>query len=283
MNDGHERTEIDEDGTGPEFAEGRYLYCAVFADADDTFSTDGIEDGAVSLLVQDGIGVVVQSVDSVYDSDELTQVQQWLLAHQQVVDEAGQTFDTPLPFRFDTIIKGDDAAVFRWLTDNDEDVREALDWLSGRWEYRIEIRWDREAIGDDVLEANEQLRELAGRTEDASEGTKFMLEKQYRKRMTDRIEARRTSLEETIYDRIEPHSVEMRRSNGDGESLSSDEDEGLETAVQLSVLAESDRELAIGEALDPVAERPAFDVRYTGPWPPYSHSPEIGDGGGAGT
>ncbi|MFC7006986.1 hypothetical protein [Halalkalicoccus salilacus] len=29
-----------------------------------------------------------------------------------------------------------------------------------------------------------------------------------------------------------------------------------------------------------MAERPAHEVRYTGPWPPYSYAPQIGGDGG---
>lgn len=265
-----------------DFEEGRYLYCAVYTDGDASFSAEGIEDGTASLLVQDGIGVVAQPVDSVYDSDDMTRVRSWLLAHQQVVDEAGQRFGTPLPFRFDTIIKGDDETVHEWLEERREEIGDALDRLAGRWEYRIEVRWDEESIRESVLEEDEELRELATRTEEASEGTSYLLEKQYEQQLNERLQERRDAIAETLYELIEPHTVEIQRSSGSGGSnvVAREADDELDRVVQLSVLAPRGNEETIGEQLETIAERPAHEVRYTGPWPPYSYAPQIGGDGG---
>jgi hypothetical protein len=273
-----EASETGDANAGLEFEEGRYLYCAVRADDDASFSAEGIEDGTASLLVRDGIGVVAQPVDSVYDSDDVRRVRSWLLAHQQVVDEAGERFGTPLPFRFDTIVKGDDATVHGWLDERRGEIADALEWLEGRWEYRIEVRWNREAVRESVLEEDEELRELATRTEDASEGTGFLLEKQYERRLEERLQERRDAIAETLFEGIEPHAVEVQRSGGGSgsEIVGTGVDDDLEGVVQLSVLAPRENEEAIGERLESIAERPAYEVRYTGPWPPYSYAPSIG-------
>lgn len=262
-----------------EFEEGRYLYCAVYADDDEGFSAEGIEDGTVSLLARDGIGVVAQPVDSVYDSDDMTRVRSWLLAHQQVVDEAGQRFGTPLPFRFDTIIKGDDGTVHEWLDERRGEIADALDGLAGRWEYRIEVRWDEASIRESILEEDEELQELAARTEEASEGTGYLLEKQYDQRLDERLQERRDAVAETLYERVAPHAVEIQRSGGGSGVVSTGADDELARVVQLSVLAPRENEEAIGEELESIVERPAHEVRYTGPWPPYSYAPQIGGDG----
>lgn len=261
-----------------DFEEGRYVYCAVLADGDATFSADGIEGGQVGCHVRDGVGAIVQPVDSVYDSDDVTQVRSWLLDHQQVVDDAGQRFGTPLPFRFDTILKGDDAAVQGWLADHHDELMDALEWLAGRWEYRIRLEWDEASIADAVLEADDDLRELAERAESADEGTGFLLEKQYRQQLSERLEGERTAIEEQLYDELERHAVEIGRAGG-ASVLDEDEEEGgMETVADLSLLAEADREEAIGEVLERYAAEDAYEVSYTGPWPPYSFAPEIGTG-----
>jgi hypothetical protein len=263
-------------GSDLEFEEGRYLYCAVHADDDESFSAEGIEDGSASLLVRDGIGVVAQPVDSVYDSDDMSRVRSWLLAHQQVVDDAGQRFGTPLPFRFDTIIKGDDETVYEWLDERREEIADALNRLAGHWEYRIEVRWDEASIREAVLEEDEELQELATRTEEASEGTGYLLEKQYEQRLNERLQERRDAVAETLYQRVEPHAVELQRSGGGSGVISSGTDDELDRVVQLSVLAPRENEEAIGEELESIAGRSDHEVRYTGPWPPYSYAPQIG-------
>lgn len=267
--------------TSLEFDEGRYVYCAVYADDDATFDAVGLESGDVFLLVQDGIGVVVQAVDSVFDSDDLTQVRSWLLDHQQVVDDASQRFGTPIPFRFDTILKGGDATVREWLDDHRSELEEALEWLEGRREYRIRVEWDEEAIADELLEADDELQEMAERAAAADEGTGFLLQKQYQQRLSERLEQRRGAVEGQLYEAIEPHAVELQRSGG-ASVLSEGEDGSTKAVADLSLLADTDDEEAIGDALDPYAEHDAYEVSYTGPWPPYSFVPEIGDGGAEG-
>lgn len=241
-----------------EFDEGRYLYCAVRAADDESFTAEGIEDGTTSLLVRDGIGVVAQPVDSVYDSDDMTRVRSWLLAHQQVVDEAGQRFGTPLPFRFDTIITGDDEAVREWLRDAHDDLESFLAEFAGYWEYRVEIvRTDAPEFDD------ERLDELREEVEQASEGRAFLVEKQLDER---RKELRRTVDREIAADareRLEPLARELEAAeNPDG-------------VASFSLLAHEDDEEAVGEQLDAVADNEGIEVRFTGPWPPYSFAPEL--------
>lgn len=265
-----------------EFDEGRYVFCAVHADEADTFETEGIEDGPVSLVVEDGVAAVVQPVDAVFDSEDLTEVRGWLLDHQRVVDEAGQRFGTPIPFRFDTIVRGDEATVRGWLADRHAALEDGLDRLAGRWEYRVRLEWDEAAVAEALLAEDDELRELADRAESASEGTGFLLQKQYSQRLAEQLEVRRSVVEEELYGAIEPHVEELRPTGG-GSAVVADEAEAeLETVAELSLLAERDREDDVGDALEPYAERDAYEVTYTGPWPPYSFAPEVGEGEGDG-
>jgi hypothetical protein len=94
---------------------GRYLYCLVdlAAGSEETVDIAGIEDEPVSLVTaqRDSIGALVHSREEPFDSTDLKKLRDWLLAHQQVVDAAGDRFGTPLPVRFDTVIEGDDSDV----------------------------------------------------------------------------------------------------------------------------------------------------------------------------
>lgn len=263
-------------GADLDFEGGRYLYCVVSADEGETFSAEGVDDQPVSLVAEDGVAAVVHPVDSVYDTDDLNQVRQWLLTHQDVVDAAGEAFGTPLPFRFDTIFKGGDDTVAEWLRDNHDELAEALDWLAGRWEYRISVAWDEDAVGETLKTEDEELRELTARMDEASSGTGYLLETQFDQRLAELLQARSETLEDRIVEDVEPYAVEIRRSGDASVELAEGESSGFDTAVQLSVLADSDHEEDIGEQLEPLAARPEYEVRYTGPWPPYSHAPEIG-------
>ncbi len=260
------------------FEEGRYLYCVVNVEngvsggSVTDFSETGIDGDPVSVLVHDGFGAVVQSCDSPFDSDDLGTVQEWLLTHQSVVDAAGETFGTPLPFRFDTILKGDDDAVVEWLSDQSETLETHLDDFAGHWEYRVGVAWDEARVRDELESDDEQLAELRGKVEEASEGTAFLLEKQYDNRLRDLRRARQKDLTARLREGLDPLVREfdvLDSSRGVLDSDSSDE------VVQVAFLAHEDREEDIGELLDDVAADPGIEIRFTGPWPPYSFAPEL--------
>lgn len=264
-----------------EFEEGRYLYCAIRAEDSPSLSVEGIEGGSVSIITRDGIGAVVQSVESLFDSDDLTQVQRWLLSHQRVVDAASDAFGTPVPFRFDTIIKGDDQRVREWIDEHATELADALDALSGHWEYRIELQWDENAAREEIVADDQELSDLESRIDGASEGTGYLLEKQYEQRLDERLQDRRADLGRTLYDRVADHAdaietLDRRSALLDAEG--NDTDESLESIVRLSVLARENAEGAIGDVLEEFAGQPTFEVRFTGPWPPYSHAPTINGG-----
>ncbi|ADJ15742.1 gas vesicle protein GvpL [Halalkalicoccus jeotgali] len=268
---------------GTEFEVGRYLYCAVRADDDPSISVAGIEDGEVRIVTAEGIGAVVQPVEAMFDSDDLTEVRRWLLSHQRVVDAVGESFDTPVPFRFDTVIKGDDERVENWITENATQLEAALESLSGCWEYRIELRWDESRVREEIARDDEELAALQARIDDASEGTGYLLEKQYEQHLTERLQGRRDDLAGQLYDRVAEHARAVETAGNQSTLLGADgtngSDDGFETVIELSVLAPEDHEGVIGDVLEEFIDRDGFDVNYTGPWPPYSHAPTIGDGG----
>lgn len=257
----------------PTFEEGRYLYCAVsIRDEPEPFEASGIDGEDVSLLTVDDVGVLYHPVDGVYDSENLTEVRRWLLSHQQVVDDAGEAFGTPLPFRFDTILTGDETTVREWLESRYESIAEGLEWLSGRWEYRIDVDWDRAGIRADLVEDDPDLSALAEQRAKADEGTAYLLDKQLEREMTDRLRQRRTALAEEVNDAVAPHAVEVEPAAKRGE-LFGEDDGGV---VSLSLLADRRDEEAIGQALERFATGNR-DVRYTGPWPPYTFAPAVAE------
>lgn len=265
------------DGT-PTFETGRYLYCAVrAADGPDDFSTTGIDDDPAYLIDCDGVGVVVQEVEGIFDSDRIDQVRRWLLSHQGVVDEAGEAFGTPLPFRFDTILTGDDDLVREWVADNRATIGDALESLAGRWEYRIEVLWDESRVEELVVTDDDRLQELRERREEASEGTGFMLEKQYERELRKRLEARKRDVADDLHARLEPHVEAIERA-GDGGALGASASDDDESVVQYAILAPRESEEVVGEELESIDAREEYEVRYTGPWPPYTFAPSIGNG-----
>ena len=313
----HAGTKSEADGA-PAFETGRYLYCAVAlsdegngdgdaGDAPDDFTQTGVDDEPVRLVTLDSpaIGIVVHDCASLYDTDRMDLLRKWLLEHQGVIDAAGERFGTPLPFRFDTIITGDDGQIREWAGDAAETLSQYLSSLAGFWEYRIELRAEESDLDAELEAEDPRLRELGEEINAASSGTSFLLEKQYEQRLSELRRTRRQERGAILEDRLadlarEVHHLGQQRatqlddtedrSNESGESSGSDgsngsneadgSDEPTErTQARLAVLAHEDREAAIGDALDEIAAEPGVSIRFTGPWPPYTFAPEIGAGG----
>ncbi|WP_129115137.1 gas vesicle protein GvpL [Halegenticoccus tardaugens] len=267
------------------FDEGRYLYCVVRADdPDPTFSATGLDDGSVSVVAEGGLGAVVQPCEALFDSDSPAEIRRWLLRHQEVVDEAGEAFGTPLPFQFDTILKGDDARVREWLREESATLGRHLEELSGRWEYRIEVARDDDEAAAAIAEEDEELRELGERLSEASEGKGFLLEKQYDRRLRGLLRERREEQTAALAGRLRPH-VEELRDLGERRSVGlelGDDEERAEPFARFAALATDEGADALGDELESIAADPGVEVRFTGPWPPYTFAPELGGEGDEG-
>jgi len=264
------------------FDEGRYLYCVVDAtgQADASVSVSGVDNETPYLLERDGIGAVVHACTDAYESTDVDTVRGWLLCHQKVVDEAGERFGTPLPFRFDTILKGNDDRVREWLVEESETLGDALDRFADQWEYRIEVVRDRDVLDDHLASADEDLAELRERRREASEGTEFLLAKQYERELRELRERHLHAETAELVDRLADVASEVQEADRSA-SLLDESDRGSESEERssLTVLAPADREGDVGDILDEYAARPGVEIRFTGPWPPYSFAPELGGDG----
>ena len=263
------------------FDEGRYLYCVVRTEGDDAveeFAVDGIEDEPVYVVVDGDRGAVVHRCESLYDSDDLTTLKRWLLAHQRVVDAAAEAVGTPLPVRFDTVLTGDDDTVREWLRESADELDEALDSLAGRREYRIQVRRNEEALADRLAEQDERLGDLRDRRGAADEGTAFLVGKQYDERLSKLVRDHREREADALEERLSKHADEVRRlgRNRTASLLGSDGDDDDAGGTRFAVLASVDREDDIGSLLDEVAAEDGVEVRFSGPWPPYTFAPELG-------
>jgi hypothetical protein len=264
---------------------GRYLYCLVNLgerDGDEQAAVDlaGIEDEPVSLVTarRGALGALVHEREGPFDSTDLTKLRDWLLAHQQVVDAAGDRFGTPLPVRFDTVIEGDNDDVAAWLDGHAAQIGDALDEISGCWEYRVTLSWDSTEFEAEQQALDPELSDIQRRIEQSGEGTGFLLEKQFDQRLRELTGQRETALQETLVDRLESHSEQLTERPIQSDAAAS---LGIEldsdAVAQIALLATPAAESALGSTLDEITETTGVDVRFTGPWPPYTFAPQISD------
>ena len=296
---------------------GRYIYCLVDTGSHmseppsgDEIGTDGIEGASPSIVHAKGdvigssgrVGAVVHSCTQTYEASNLATVQQRILSHQRVVDAAGSIYDTPLPLRFNTVFEGGDQSVQAWVHDNYDQIYSALMTLAGTWEYRIGLVWDANRFESLAVKTDEELQRIEDQRTSANEGTAFLLNKQYKRRLATLRSERRNELIEVLQTSVEPLAAEITEQGSqdidigglsdreikgnDGETDTSDcettsdtkrnEDEDKELIERFAVRVSADAEAALGSRLDEFVDRDGVSVTFTGPWPPYTFAPNIG-------
>lgn len=258
----------------------RYLYCLVDAtDGPEHLDATGVDDEPVRVVTHEGIGAVVHECSGLYDSDDLATIRGWLLDHQSVVDSAMAAFGTPLPVRFDTVLEGEDAAVVDWIDGVDADLRSHLDRLDGQREYHVTLRWDPSGFEDRALERDERLSEIEAARADADGGAGFLREKQFEERLRELRASHERDLEATLLEAIDPVVSEWADAAETGSGSipeGSDEDDDLVDVTRKAVLAPRSQEDDLGAALDEVVAEDGVEVKFTGPWPPYTFTPTLG-------
>lgn len=265
--------------TEPSFETGRYLYCVVQIPESESIelSSNGVDGESVYVLTAEDIGVVVHECNTLYDTADVDVVRKWLLEHQNVIDTAGERFGTPIPFQFDTILQGDDERVRTWLESERDTFVSQFDILDGCWEYRIDVRRN-EATVEEELTDDETLAELDDRMADSSSGTTHLLKKQYEQRLTTLKRRRRAERTAALTDQLDTIVRDLRdlgRKQAPLDVGTEDSDEELTREARLAVLARKENEGEVGDLLDDVAAEPGVEIRFTGPWPPYTFAPTI--------
>lgn len=258
--------------------DGRYLYCVVSLDDGEgtggdgsTIDARGIDDREPYVVSIGDVGAVIQECQRTYEPDDLTRLRQLLLTHQSVVDAATAAFGTPLPTRFGTLLGGGDSAVVDWLADERERLLDHLERFDGTSEYRIRVAW---TDPPEPGEGNEELTSLRDRKDTADEGKAFLLEKQYEQRLAAWRREQKRELGSELHERLEPLVVELERLEEHSSPIEVPDDDTT-LVSRVAIRATEADEAPIGDELEAIADRSGVEVRFTGPWPPYTFAPDL--------
>lgn len=254
----------------------QYLYCFVDADEDAALSVEGVEDARVSVLSVDGVGAVTSPAPESVDADSETAVKRLLVAHQRVVDAAMDRYGAPLPVQATTAIDGDESTLRSWLAERADGVAAGLADLAGHREYHVSVTWDDDAVEAAARRENDRLAELEAAVDEAAPGEAYLREKQFERALADAVGDREAELAAVTRECVA--SVAREVVDRDGTATVSFVDGGDDPVVSLAALTATEREEALGEALDDVADREGVTVRFTGPWAPYSFAPAVEGG-----
>jgi len=140
------------------------------------------------------------------------------------------------------------------------------------------LSWDSTEFEAEQRTVDSELSDIRRRIEHSGDGTGFLLEKQFDQRLRELRQERETTLKQSLVDRLDCHSEQLTErpvQSDAADSLGIDLDS--DAVTQIALLAGPAAESAVGSTLDEITETPGVDVRFTGPWPPYTFAPEISE------
>jgi len=201
------------------------------------------------------------------------EVKEWASAHAAVVDAAWVEAGSVLPMSFDVIVKGDEersaeANVRKWLEEGYEMLKAKLEEFRGKVELGVQILWDPAVITQRITAENEEIKELVMEMATKSPGTAYFYQHKIAEAVKDEMEKRAAEDYRGIYERLRAHAVDTHINKV--KRLP-----GKQMIMNLSLLVEREKVQALGEILGEVGEEEGVEVRFTGPWPPYTFAAKI--------
>jgi Gas vesicle synthesis protein GvpL/GvpF len=254
-------------------ASARYLYCVVPArGTPPAVRAAALDGGQVAAIRHRDVAVLTHAcAPQPYQGGE-TEVRGWIAAHNAVIEEAWKSAGTVLPMSFDVIVRGDagrsaEANVVGWLDEHHAALRARLQALRGLVEVGVQILHGAEA------EAGAGAGAGAGDGAGACpRGHAYFARHQLRREQRER-------LGRTAAAAFGRHGEMLAALASDVQVNRPRPAPGKIMVLNMSLLADSDGVRRIGDYLERVRKEAGTDVRFTGPWPPYSFGDMSGEFG----
>lgn len=202
-------------------------------------------------------------------------VKRWILQHSDVVEDGWAGAGSVLPVSFNVIVRpgeGDGATAKRqlegWLTSAGDQLNSRLEELAGTSELRVEIALDRSAFVEDSEEIRELKQDMAGRPA----GVRRLYEKRLEKTEKELTDRAADQLYPSVRARVAGHCLEIE------EYRKPAREPGLVPVLTAACLVQQDKIRLLGAELSAIREELlAADIRFLGPWPPYSFADMSGN------
>jgi len=253
---------------------GTYLYCIINSGKETDFGQMGIEDKLVYTVPFNDISAVIHRCKAKpYKTEDKEKAAEWILTHQYVIDLATKEFGTVIPLTFDTIFKGGNEIVKKWLSEEYHQLKALLAKLGGKAEYGVQIFVENDFAGK-ASEENEEIRKLKEEIKNKPEGAAYLLRKKLERQLKLERKALADKHARNLYNQIEKLVDDVKFDSIKKEVSEIWRDKQM--ILNLSCLVHKDNVQSLGNMLGEVNKRDGFAVRFTGPWPPYSFVEEIG-------
>lgn len=253
--------------------QARYIYGVIPRTKKDNLGPIGIMGNTVYSISYKEISALVHDCPpEPYQGGE-EEVKEWVASHSAVVDAAWAEADTVLPMSFDVIVKGDEQRsagenVRKWLEEEYATLGATLEGFRGKVELGVQILWDPAVITQRITVENEEIRELVTEMATKSPGLAYFYQHKIAEAVKHEMEKRAAQDYRNIYEQLRAHAVDTHINKV--KRL-----QGKQMVMNLSLLVERDKVQAVGEILGEVREEEGVEVRFTGPWPPYTFAAKI--------
>ena len=250
--------------------QGLYLYCIADGGQEANLGKIGIDENEAYIIPYKDIGAVVHKcLPRPYRSENTEKVTEWVLAHQKVVETAWEKFGTVLPLGFDTIIKGDELVsaeqnLIKWLEESYENLKARIERVRDRVEVGVQIFWNPTIIAQDLTETNQEIRKLKEEMEEKPPGMAYFYRQKMEQALRKAMDEKADEFFKGFYERIKRYADDLRVEK------TKKVDKNKQMIINLSLLINKDKTLSLGEELAKIKESRGLDLRFTGPWPPYS-------------
>jgi hypothetical protein len=195
------------------------------------------------------------------------EVRRWIAAHNAVVEEAWESAASVLPMSFDVIVRGDadrsaEANLSGWLGEHHAGLRSRLRALDGCAEVGVQVIWNIEArTGPSAAGPRAQAIPARGRD--------FFVRQQLQRQARAQFEREAAAACRRYCENLAPLAGDMRVNKPRPV-------QGRQMVLNLSLLVTRPAISRVGAYLEGVSLEPGVEVRFTGPWPPYSFAGSFG-------
>ncbi|GAA1933316.1 gas vesicle protein GvpL [Brevibacterium antiquum] len=245
-----------------------YVYAIVSAESYAP-TTTGI-DGSALHMVGDANGpraVVHTHSGGPYDGPD-DDVKRWILEHSEVIEDGWKGAGSVLPVSFNVIVRPDidsgasaTAQLERWLQATSSSLSERLEELGGTSELRVEIALDRSAF----LDGNEEIRSIRTDMAERPAGVRRLLEKRLEKTEKELADRAADDLYPAVRARIAEQCLAIEEYRTPARNA------GQTPILTASCLVTEPGIQNLGAELTAIQnELPDTEIRFLGPWPPYS-------------
>ena len=249
---------MEDQNQGGSGASARYIYAVIPRVARVRLGAIGIGGARVYTLPHRAIAAVVHDRPPEPYQGEPETVAGWVKVHNNVIDRAWSEADEN---------------VRQWLELEYSNLQAKLDEFRNKVELGVQVLWDPAVIAQRIVESSEEIKALRAEMATKSRGAAYFIEHKIASAVKEEMERKAQRDFTTCYQRLK------ERSEGTCVNKVRKQDDRAMIA-NLSLLVRRERVQEIGAVLQEAGDEQGVEIRFTGPWPPYTFAATVGVIGG---